>query len=521
MMKKFKSLSICIIAIMLLVAICPIVSLGANTTITFEDTELAQKVAEILGSKVQLNGNTLTISESDLNDTTVLNFYGSQVLSTCKSLKGLENFTNLTRLSLRGGVYTDLTPLTKLTKLEDLEIVNASGVKDFSDLKNVMSVKTLWINDCPISDISGISNLKNLESLAIDGSYDKIININVDDLYEITTIDNLKSESGNVWNSQKVHLRNLNINCTTSETAGSDGNVKIDLPTYLADVLRFHKEHSDIFPSDAGISCVVEPSDTCTLTIDDNDENPSATIVAPFSVLEKGELKIKIGGLGSAMSLTDRPLSDAIINIKYVKQEFKVEKVTKDPETENADKVKVTITVNKELDPNKLPDGWTLGEDGKSISKEFDKNGKEDVLLVDKDGNSITQTVEVTNIKEKNGNEEEFKVVNKTDEDQGNGKVKVTVTVNKELDPNKLPDGWTLGEDGKSIWKVMDKGTSEDITLVAKDGSTLKYTVTAGDKTTAPGTIPQTGIKNTIVVVVAAIAIIGTVVFVRSRKMLK
>ncbi|HBC84399.1 MAG TPA: hypothetical protein DCZ30_02895 [Clostridiales bacterium] len=33
--------------------------------------------------------------------------------------------------------------------------------------------------------------------------------------------------------------------------------------------------------------------------------------------------------------------------------------------------------------------------------------------------------------------------------------------------------------------------------------------------------IPQTGITNTIIFVVAGIAIVGTVVFIRSRKMLK
>lgn len=116
---------------------------------------------------------------------------------------------------------------------------------------------------------------------------------------------------------------------------------------------------------------------------------------------------------------------------------------------------------------------------------------------------------------------EEFKVIDKKEDVQDDGKIKVTITTNKELDSNKIPNGWTLGEDGKSIWKVMDKGTSEDITLVAKDGSTIKYTVTAGDKTTAPGKIPQTGVRNTIILVVVGIAIVGTVVFIRSKKMLK
>ncbi len=43
----------------------------------------------------------------------------------------------------------------------------------------------------------------------------------------------------------------------------------------------------------------------------------------------------------------------------------------------------------------------------------------------------------------------------------------------------------------------MDKGATEEITLVAKDGSTLTYNVLAGgDKTQAPTKIPQTGVKK-------------------------
>lgn len=118
-----------------------------------------------------------------------------------------------------------------------------------------------------------------------------------------------------------------------------------------------------------------------------------------------------------------------------------------------------------------------------------------------------------------------FKVIDEKQENTADGKVKVTITVNKELDKDKLPEGWTLSEDGKSISKVMNKDEEFKLTLVAKDGSTLEYSgvakITNGDKTTATGKIPQTGVKNTIIFVVAGIAVIGTVVFVKSRKMLK
>lgn len=301
----------------------------------------------------------------------------------------------------------------------------------------------------------------------------------------------------------------------------SNGNVKISLPRYLVDPIRYHKDHKDIFTTDNGISCEVVPTDKATLTIVDDDKNPSVTVTAPLKELQSGNVKIKIAGLGSIASLTDRPISDSTISFKYVKTALKVD-VKKDPTTKDAEKVKVTITANKELDPDKIPNGWTLGKDGKTLTKDFDKNGKEDVKVVAKDGDEITVNVAVDNIKEADDKKDDFKVISKTDEDQGNDKVKVTVTTNKELDPDKLPNGWTLGDDKKSVWKIMDKGATEEITLVAKDGSTLTYNVLAGgDKTQAPTKIPQTGVKNTVIAVVAVIAIGGAVFFVKSRKMLK
>lgn len=61
--------------------------------------------------------------------------------------------------------------------------------------------------------------------------------------------------------------------------------------------------------------------------------------------------------------------------------------------------------------------------------------------------------VAVDNIKEADDKKDDFKVISKTDEDQGNNKVKVTVTTNKELDPDKLPNGWTLGDDKNQYGK--------------------------------------------------------------------
>lgn len=500
-MKKIKSLSILIIAAMLLALICPITS-NAATTIQFEDSELAGQVQKFLGDKATISGSTVTITDESVlaNTSTQLDV----VLSNCKSLKGLETF------------------MQKASKVEGIRFqLNAENFNlDLSPLKSATNLKHLTIsgsNKTTTLNISGLSGLTKVETLVMS-------HVSVDQkvVEEISNMKGLKSSTGSVWNSKKVFINySSNIICTTSETADSNGNVKISLPRYLVDPIRYHKDHKDIFTTDNGISCEVVPTDKATLTIVDDDKNPSVTVTAPLKELQSGNVKIKIAGLGSIASLTDRPISDSTISFKYVKTALKVD-VKKDPTTKDAEKVKVTITANKELDPDKIPNGWTLGKDGKTLTKDFDKNGKEDVKVVAKDGDEITVNVAVDNIKEADDKKDDFKVISKTDEDQGNDKVKVTVTTNKELDPDKLPNGWTLGDDKKSVWKIMDKGATEEITLVAKDGSTLTYNVLAGgDKTQAPTKIPQTGVKNTVIAVVAVIAIGGAVFFVKSRKMLK
>lgn len=69
----------------------------------------------------------------------------------------------------------------------------------------------------------------------------------------------------------------------------------------------------------------------------------------------------------------------------------------------------------------------------------------------------------------------------------------------------------------------MNKGEKEEIELVAKDGSKIKYTVVAGatlndsdstkDTTVAPTKHPNTGTKNTLLIVIVGIAIFGIIAF--------
>lgn len=566
-MKKTKILSICIIAIMLLVAICPIVSNADTTaTITFKDKILAEWMENIVKAKAdenaKLNGLTLTTTQEAIDSITLIQLNtntAAEESGKIEDLTGLEKFTNLKSLWIRGNKISDLAPISNLTKLEELYISN-NNISDLKALSKLTSLKKLEAYSCNLTTLEGVESLTNLEDLDVENLVPKNYSNKITDITPIRNLTKLvkfdisnnnieyTNYSGNKisdlsalagrtgmtdlrFSNNEVTDMSIISNMKNLEYLFADGNYIENIPE---DVLDREFKTFNMWNETIVKQVKLSEYNTNEITLDLPQifilakQNKLITTNEAFSVenaklsedstkviltkesIEKGNNSVKLGN-GNANGTT----------VTYVLA-FEVLDVKKEPDTENADKVKVTITVNKELDPTKIPDGWTLSEDKKSISKEFDKNGKEDVTLTDKDGDTIKQTVEVSNIKDGNGDDkEEFKVINKTEEDQGNGKIKVTVTVNKELDPTKLPDGWTLSEDGKSIWKVMDKGASEDLTLVAKDGSTIKYTVTAGDKTTAPGKIPQTGVKNTIIVVVAGIAIVGTVVFIRSRKMLK
>ena len=565
-MKKTKILSICIIAIMLLVAICPIVSNADTTiTITFKDQILAERMEGIVKTKAdenaKLNGLTLTTTQEAINSITLIQLNTNTAADESgkiEDLTGLEKFTNLESLWIRGNKISDLAPISNLTKLEELYISN-NNISDLKALSKLTSLKKLEAYSCNLTTLEGVESLTNLEDLDVQNlvvtNYSNkitditpiknltklvkfnIANYNLENNYvgnKITDLSALAGRTGMTdlrFSNNEVTDMSIISNMKNLEYLFADGNYIENIPEDVLDrefktfnmwnetivkQVKLSEYNTNEITLDlpqifilAKQNKLVTTNETFSVENAKLSEDSTKVIITKESI-EKGNNSVKLGN-GNANGTT----------VTYVLA-FEVVDVKKEPDTENADKVKVTITVNKELDPTKIPDGWTLSEDKKSISKEFDKNGKEDVTLTDKDGNTIKQTVEVSNIKDGNGdNKEEFKVINKTEEDQGNGKIKVTITVNKELDPSKIPDGWTLSEDGKSIWKVMDKGASEDLTLVAKDGSTIKYTVTAGDKTTAPGKIPQTGVKNTIIVVVAGIAIVGTVVFIRSRKMLK
>lgn len=177
-----------------------------------------------------------------------------------------------------------------------------------------------------------------------------------------------------------------------------------------------------------------------------------------------------------------------------------------------------------------IPDGTTEGTIGVTVEAQ--------TFMFDLGSANKATSSELFDLSklEDGDNTDALKVIEQKDEKQDDGKIKVTVIVNKELDKDNLPNGWTLSEDGKSITKIMNEGEKEEIELVAKDGSKTKYTVIAGytlkddgnknnqsqdDGTTSNKIIPQTGATSTILVVIAGIAIVGIIAFFKYIKNIK
>lgn len=135
--------------------------------------------------------------------------------------------------------------------------------------------------------------------------------------------------------------------------------------------------------------------------------------------------------------------------------------------------VMVTIQANEQLQP---VEGWTLSDDGMSLTKTYSDNTSETVTVKDLTGNAIEVPVNVTGI-DKLG--PTVTVKNETTEDG------VLVTI-ETSEPIQTPDGWTKVSDTKYT-KLYTENTSEDIIVYDLAGNATKAHVTVSS-ISKPGT---------------------------------
>lgn len=135
--------------------------------------------------------------------------------------------------------------------------------------------------------------------------------------------------------------------------------------------------------------------------------------------------------------------------------------------------VTVTITANE---PLQEVEGWTLSDDGLSLTKTYSENKEETVVIADASGNTSEVPVNVTGI-DKLG--PTVTVKNETTEDG------VLVTI-ETSEPIQTPDGWTKVSDTKYT-KLYTENTSEDIIVYDLAGNATKAHVTVSS-ISKPGT---------------------------------
>ena len=198
-------------------------------------------------------------------------------------------------------------------------------------------------------------------------------------------------------------------------------------------------------------------------------------------------------------------------NIEEKKLKATVKYSTVKPTNQN---VIVTITSDKEMQE---VEGWMLDASKKVMTKEYAENKEEEITITDLEGNTTKANINITNIdKEK----PEIKM-SYSNTEQTNGKVKVTIEVNKDI---QVPKGWILDEQNNIIYKEYDANTEETVTIVDLAGNETEVQIKIdniignktnnnGDDTISNIDIPKAGIKTRILMSILFLIVCGIVTY--------
>lgn len=216
---------------------------GKRISEIFADDELGKEIAYMLSGQYDVD---YVITEANVQGLKYVKITNKDI----QSLKGLENFPNITTLVLFATNLQEFPKeVLKLTKLERLELnsnLNMSGAVP-SEIQNLTSLTRIELNKTSISSIpESITELQNLNRINITGTfiqempgdYSKLINL--DTLYAsnakltslpkgLTTLQKLKTVTfvGN-------HLTNVSLDEYTYITSinakglASQSNISVD-----------------------------------------------------------------------------------------------------------------------------------------------------------------------------------------------------------------------------------------------------------------------------------------------------
>ncbi len=390
------------------------------------------------------NLEILSLNNDNMTDLSVLkslpklkNLYLDSTNIT--DLSKLESLENLETLSLNNDNMTDLSVLKSFQNLNELYL-KSNGITDISDLANLTKLTKLDLSNNKITDISKLENLVNLTDLDLSSN-------KIDDATVIDT--NLKNLTNLSIENQKLYL---------------SASKKLELPKIF---LQSQDESSKLHTNS------VFNLENCTLS----DDKKSVVIGE-----DKNTATVKI---------TDGNAKDTLLTINIVDPlELSLSKTPNEITKEN---VEVTITSNKEINEENVPDGWTLSEDKKKLTKEYDKNAEETVTVTDTNGEKEEVLVKVDNI------DKEAPQVEYTKKENDNGSVDIFLTViDENVDKDQVIQGWEKVEEQSQDNKIVYKKTytdriDEEIIIKDLAGNEKKISIKEEKENTDNSNNPFTG----------------------------
>lgn len=491
-------------------------------TIQCKDQTFYSKLVEALGDKVSSKNDTamtIIMTQANLNSVVELEIIGNTTGEQMTDITGIENFKNLTKLAIGGqrnqnysGKYSkisDISLLGNMTNLTNLWL-NGNQINDISVLKKLTNLTFLTLRKNQINDISALQNLENLTYICLNDNQ-------IDSIDSLSNLKNLKQLfiGGN-------NISNINPleGCTSLERLSVEGNKVSDISVLnkLTNLqhLRLSSNgsgNSTYGPLSSGTNPIEEKEIIEILGQSENLKNHLVELVLEnvkisninwVGNLEKLQwLELgsnNISDISAIKNLTDlwllRIEKNQIGDISPLKNLEKLSWLSLD----NNEITKTVTNKEKEVD---LPQIIKAAKDSNSkIYTEKDYTLTNCTLSNDRTKIILDDNVKVASIK--------------INEGKATG---TTFTVN--VAENDIPDN--KNEEANNVKPNEDNNISNensgDIQITRETNNTSNNVIEqTKDNTVATGILPQTGLGKTILTIIATIAILGVIGFIKTKK---
>ena len=140
-----------------------------SSFIQFKDPVLKKRIQQQMYIQRLIDWSDQDITEEDALKVKELDLDKS-IDGSVISLDGIENFKNLTKLSLAFNQISDITPLAGLTNLTKLSLA-FNQISDITPLAGLTNLTSLSIESNGVSDVAPLQSLTNLTKLNLDKNH--------------------------------------------------------------------------------------------------------------------------------------------------------------------------------------------------------------------------------------------------------------------------------------------------------------------------------------------------------------